>query len=79
MSEGAVRCPYCVLEDEFRPMFRHPGKKRFVCLSCGHTAMPLAIASTCHCPKCRLMSRIANRCRQSAQQRERAIEAAAGR
>lgn len=65
MSEVAVRCPYCVLDNEFRPMFRQPGKKRFVCICCGHIATPGAIHSTCHCPKCREMARIATRCRES--------------
>lgn len=65
MSEVLVRCPYCVSENEFRPMFRQHGKKRFVCLSCGHIATPGAIHSTCHCPKCREMTRIATRCRES--------------
>ena len=64
-SEVAVRCPYCVLENQFRPMFRQPGKKRFVCVGCGHVATPGPIHSTCHCPKCRQMSRIATRCRES--------------
>ena len=65
MSEVVVRCPYCVLGKEFRPMLRDPGKKRFVCVGCGHTKMPSAGHSTCHCPKCRHMSRVATRCRES--------------
>jgi len=68
MSELAVRCPYCVLGNEFRPMFRQPGKKRFICCCCGHAASPGAMHSTCHCLKCRRMSRIAARCRESALQ-----------
>lgn len=71
MSEAVVRCPYCVQGSEFRPMFRPPGKKRFVCVICGHTSMPDGAYSNCHCPKCQQMNRIANRCRNSQELRQR--------
>jgi transposase-like protein len=34
-----VRCPYCVLDDEFRAMVARLGG-RFVCNKCGHSAVP---------------------------------------
>jgi len=40
MSEEIVRCPYCVMDSEFRLMLRQSRRKRFVCVSCGHTATP---------------------------------------
>lgn len=70
MSEVVVRCPYCVQGKEFRPMLRQLGKKRFVCVGCGHTAVPGPIHSTCHCPRCRKMSRAANLCRESQELRQ---------
>jgi Zn ribbon nucleic-acid-binding protein len=65
MSEVVIRCPYCVSGDEFRPMFRHHGKKIFICVGCGHRTLPGAIYSACQCPKCRSMNRAATRCRES--------------
>jgi len=62
MSQEIVRCPYCVLGDEFRPMFRR-SRKRFICLVCGHTATPDPPYSKCHCTKCRRMNLIASRCK----------------
>jgi hypothetical protein len=34
-----VRCPYCVLGDEFRSMVVYPDG-RFICAKCGHLADP---------------------------------------
>ena len=64
MSEEIVRCPYCVLGSEFRPMFRQ-SRRRFACLCCGHTAASNGSCSNCRCSKCREMNRIASRCRSS--------------
>jgi len=61
MSPLIVRCPYCVLGNEFRPMFRR--SKKFICVSCGHTTFPDVPYSKCACPKCQEMNQIANRCR----------------
>jgi predicted RNA-binding Zn-ribbon protein involved in translation (DUF1610 family) len=79
MPQEIVRCPYCVLGSEFRPMFcstsrttsrttpratsRRP--KKFFCVSCGHTTTPGALYSQCACPKCQEMNRLANRCRSA--------------
>jgi predicted RNA-binding Zn-ribbon protein involved in translation (DUF1610 family) len=63
MSEEIVRCPYCVMDSEFRPMLRRSRKKWFVCVSCGHTATPDDPYLKCPCSRCREMKRIANRCR----------------
>jgi hypothetical protein len=46
-----VRCPYCVLGDEFRPM-AGAGSGRFVCAKCGHLAVPDDQNFACHCRKC---------------------------
>lgn len=59
MSQEIVRCPYCVLGDEFRPMFRQ-SKKKFLCVSCGHTAKPEEPYSKCACPRCIELARLAS-------------------
>ena len=71
MSDEIVRCPYCVMGSEFRPMLRRPRTKGFSCVSCGHVAMPDDPYLKCHCPRCRDMNRIASRCRTSADLRRR--------
>lgn len=46
-----IRCPYCKLAGEFRPMIlRLEGW--FMCESCGHNAMPLDPGFHCTCKKC---------------------------
>lgn len=59
MAQEIVRCPYCVLDSEFRPML-HKSKKTFVCLSCGHTAWAEGLSSKCPCSRCRRVNRVAN-------------------
>ena len=46
-----VRCPYCVLGSEFRPMIRHLDG-RYICDKCGHTACPKNPAYGCQCETC---------------------------
>jgi DNA-directed RNA polymerase subunit RPC12/RpoP len=46
-----VRCPYCVLGQEFRPMVMHVDG-RYICSRCGHTARPGDTTYECHCQKC---------------------------
>jgi len=59
MSDEIVRCPYCVLGSEFRPMSpRSDGF--FVCGICGHTATPVDSYAKCLCPRCRRMNRAAD-------------------
>jgi len=64
MSQEIVRCPYCVLGNEFRPMFRQ-SKKKFLCVSCGHAAKPEEPYAKCACSRCLKLSRLAARCRTS--------------
>jgi predicted RNA-binding Zn-ribbon protein involved in translation (DUF1610 family) len=70
MPQEIVRCPYCVLGNEFRPMFRKA--KKFVCISCGHTATRDAPYSKCGCPKCQEMIRLASQCRSAEELRRSA-------
>ena len=71
MAQEIVRCPYCVLGNEFRPMFRPISRttfrrsKKFVCINCGHTATPGALYAKCACPKCQEMIRLASQCRSA--------------
>lgn len=51
MAINVVRCPYCVSEDEFRPMTA-VGSGRYVCAKCGHLAMPDDTSFNCQCGKC---------------------------
>ncbi len=46
-----VRCPYCVLGQEFRPMVAHVDG-RYICNRCGHTTRPGDERYECHCPRC---------------------------
>ncbi len=50
MAEEIVRCPYCVLGDQFRPMLQWPAW--FICLSCGHAANPEKPEFKCFRQKC---------------------------
>lgn len=65
MSEEIVRCPFCVMGSEFRPMLRRSRKKGFVCVICGHLATPGDPYLKCPCSRCHAMKRIASRCRSS--------------
>ncbi len=67
MSEEIVRCPYCVLGSEFRPMLHRPNRDWFVCASCGHMAAPRDPYLKCPCVRCREMSRVATRRRGAAE------------
>jgi hypothetical protein len=52
-----IRCPYCVLGDEFRPMLQRPGW--FVCEVCCHTVLPDDPVFKCTCPNCLKLQRAA--------------------
>jgi len=69
MSQEIIRCPYCVLGDEFRPMLRET-RKRFICASCGHTAKPEEPYSKCACTRCLELARLAAVRRNSAELRK---------
>jgi len=58
MAEQIVRCPYCVLGYEFRPMLPKP-EGWFICQQCGHTAMPAKSQFRCFCQKCAELHRAA--------------------
>ena len=47
----AVRCPYCVLGEEFNPMVAHLDG-RFICAKCGHLVNPCDKDFKCSCPEC---------------------------
>lgn len=51
MTATVVRCPYCVLSGEFRPMVALEGGA-FVCDNCGHMTVPQNRDFRCHCSKC---------------------------
>jgi hypothetical protein len=46
-----VRCPYCVLGHEFRPMVAHVDG-RYICNRCGHITCLGDAKYDCHCPQC---------------------------
>ena len=60
MPQEIVRCPYCVLGSDFRPMFRRPSNS-FVCAGCGHVSSPEDPHLRCTCRRCARMNRIASR------------------
>lgn len=55
MIETVVRCPYCVLGNEFRLMIALVDGT-FVCGKCGHMTIPGDEKFVCHCAKCRALS-----------------------
>lgn len=58
MNEQVVRCPYCVLGDDFRLMLPKL-EGWFICPKCGHTVMPGNPAYRCLCQKCEELNRAA--------------------
>jgi hypothetical protein len=57
MAEQKVRCPYCILGDQLRPMLQRPAW--FVCEQCGHTVIPEDSDFKCSCRKCLELNRAA--------------------
>jgi hypothetical protein len=51
MTQEVVRCPYCVLGVQFRPMAPHLDG-RFICESCGHTSLADGTSIKCSCERC---------------------------
>jgi len=49
--QNLIRCPYCVIGNEFKAMVAHNGG-RFLCDKCGHVARPEDHDFKCHCLKC---------------------------
>jgi hypothetical protein len=70
MYEENIRCPYCVLGSEFRPMLRRSSEE-FLCPSCGHEATLEDPYLKCVCERCRKMDQLAIRCRSYEEQRHR--------
>jgi hypothetical protein len=54
MAEKIVRCPYCVLGDNFMEMVGHVDG-RMICRRCGHVVKTWDTDFKCGCPKCREM------------------------
>ncbi len=48
---AVVRCPYCVVGDEFRPMVVHLDG-RLICAKCGHLVNPRDRNFKCSCSQC---------------------------
>jgi hypothetical protein len=51
MATSVVRCPYCVLDDNFREMVAHLDG-RLICNKCGHMSHPNEPDFKCACSKC---------------------------
>jgi hypothetical protein len=51
-----IRCPYCVVGIEFRPMIAYKDG-RFVCRDCAHTVLPGVADYRCICRTCLRLSR----------------------
>ncbi len=51
-----IRCPFCVLGEEFRPLQR-TSQMIYVCAKCGHTNIPSDPYFECSCTKCLEMRR----------------------
>ena len=57
MTEKIVRCPYCVLDDQSKPMSERPAW--FICEQCGHTVIPEDPDFKCSCRECLKLKRAA--------------------
>jgi rubrerythrin len=57
MAEQILRCPYCILGNDFRPMLQRPDW--YVCEQCGHTVIPVDPEFKCSCRKCLELNRVA--------------------
>jgi Zn ribbon nucleic-acid-binding protein len=57
LSGTVVRCPFCVLGDEFRPMVSN-AEGEFTCEKCGHIERPADKKYSCRCYRCRDLSRL---------------------
>jgi hypothetical protein len=51
MTQKVVRCPYCVLGVQFRPMVPHLDE-RFICEKCGHVSLTDGTSFKCSCRRC---------------------------
>jgi hypothetical protein len=58
MADKGVRCPYCVVGDNFKWMLSRP-EGWFLCPKCGHTVKPGDLQFKCSCRKCTEMKRAA--------------------
>ena len=57
MTDNVVRCPYCVFDDQFRPMLKRP--IWYICEQCGHTVIPHDPDFKYSCRKCLKLNRAA--------------------
>jgi hypothetical protein len=57
MAEQIVRCPYCMLGDQFTPMLQRPDW--YVCEQCDHTVIPDDPDFKCSCENCLKLHRAA--------------------
>jgi hypothetical protein len=51
MTTDLVRCPYCVLVDDFQPM-RLVAGDLYICDMCGHMNRPEHVKFECPCVRC---------------------------
>ena len=51
MTERVLRCPYCVVGNEFMRMIAL-ADGAFVCAKCGHLEIPGKDDLKCHCSRC---------------------------
>jgi len=51
-THGAVRCPYCVEDRNFKLMKARADGEWFLCSTCGHAIMPGNLSYSCNCSKC---------------------------
>jgi len=59
MDAGAMRCPFCVADNDFRRMIPM-GDDRYACANCRHVIAPKEKGFQCQCERCiRLRARVA--------------------
>ena len=52
VKSSEIRCPYCVVDGNFRLMTRQSGGDWYFCEDCGHLALPSSPFYHCTCGKC---------------------------
>ena len=58
MIHEILRCPYCVLANDLRPMLPR-AEGWYICTKCGHTVNPNDPNFHCPCDKCEGLNRTA--------------------
>ena len=63
-TDDIIRCPYCLEDQTLRAMSRHYTGDWFICVACGHLALPANPFFQCTCGKCVLLMALQDKLNQ---------------